>query len=228
MLMIRSAKIRQFLQTALPFFVMPLMVVLMPRGVQAEYYALVSFAMVIMALLLFTAGFEKREIGTRRMILVSVMTALSVLGRLLPLIKPITALTILSALYLGKEAGFLVGALSAVLSNFVMGQGPWTSFQMLAWGLIGLFAGIFAKPLLRSRALLYAYGLLSGAAYSMIMDVWTSVWTYREFTWLEYTGALWTALPFTVTYALSNLLFLMLFAKPVGDKLSRIKKKYGI
>lgn len=228
MLMIRSGRVRQILQIVLPFAVMPALVFLMPRGIQSEYYALASFIMVVLALLLFAAGFEKREIGTRRMIMVSVMTALSVLGRLLPLIKPITALTILSALYLGKEAGFLVGALSAVLSNFVMGQGPWTAFQMLAWGLIGLFAGICTKPLLRSRILLYGYGLLSGVAYSMVMDVWTTVWTYREFTWLEYLGALSTALPFTVTYALSNLLFLMLFAKPVGDKLSRIKKKYGL
>ena len=228
MLMIRSAKLRQILQTVLPFAVMPALVLLMPVGVQADYYALVSFVMVVLALLLFASGFEKREIGTRRMIMVSVMTALSVLGRMMPLVKPITALTVLSALYLGKEAGFLVGALSAVLSNFVMGQGPWTSFQMLAWGMIGLFAGICAKPLLRSRLLLYCYGLLSGVAYSMILDVWTTVWTYREFTWLEYSAAIQTALPFTVTYALSNLLFLMLFAKPFGDKLSRIKKKYGL
>ena len=228
MLIIRSERLRQVLQIALPFAVMPALVLLMPQGIQSEYYALASFVMVVLALLLFAAGFEKKEIGTRRMIMVSIMTALSVFGRFLPLIKPITALTILSALYLGKEAGFLVGALSAVLSNFVMGQGPWTPFQMLAWGMIGLFAGICAKPLLRMKPLLYLYGLLSGVAYSMIMDVWTTVWTYREFTWLEYVGALSSAFPFTVTYALSNLLFLMLFARPVGNKLSRIKKKYGL
>ena len=228
MLMIRSAKLRQILQTVLPFLVMPAVVLLMPRGVQADYYALVSFAMVVMALLLFAAGFEKREVGTRRMIMVSVMTALSVIGRLLPLIKPITALTVLSALYLGREAGFLVGALSAVLSNFIMGQGPWTPFQMFAWGIIGYVAGLLAKPLLRSRTLLYGYGLLSGVAYSMLLDVWTTVWTYEHFSLPEYAEALRYALPYTVLYACSNLLFLMLFAKPVGDKLSRIRKKYGL
>ena len=225
---IKSAGVRKILRNALPFAIMPALVLLMPLGVQAQYYALVSFVMVVLALLLFLAGFDRRELGTRRMIVVSAMTALSVLGRLLPIIKPITALTVLSALYLGPEAGFLVGALSAVLSNFVMGQGPWTPFQMLAWGLIGLFAGICAKPLKRSRLLLYGYGLLSGVGYSMLLDVWTTVWTYKEFTLREYAGAISTALPLTCLYAVSNVLFLMLFAKPVGDKLERIRKKYGL
>ena len=228
MWVIKSAGVRKILRTALPFAVMPALVLLMPLGVQSQYYAWVSFVMTVLALILFIAGFERQELGTRRMIVVSVMTALSVLGRLLPLIKPITALTVLSALYLGPEAGFLVGALSAVLSNFVMGQGPWTPFQMLAWGLIGLFAGILAKPLKKSRLLLYVYGLLSGVGYSMLMDIWTTVWTYKEFTLREYAAAISTAVPLTVLYAVSNLIFLMLFAKPVGDKLERVRKKYGL
>ena len=228
MIVIHSARIRRMLGTALPFAIMPALVLLLPVGVQAEYYALVSFLMVVLALLLFLSGFERRELGTRRMILVSVMTALSVIGRLLPLVKPNTALTVLSALYLGKEAGFLVGAMSAVLSNFIMGQGPWTPFQMLAWGLIGLFAGICAEPLKRHRALLYGYGILSGAAYSMLLDVWTTVWTYKEFTAEGYKAAMATGLPYAVLYAVSNLLFLMIFTKPIGEKLARIKKKYGL
>ena len=228
MITIQSARLRNVLRVALPFLIMPAIILVTALGWRAEHYALVSFAMVVLALLLFLSGFEKRELGTRRLILVSVMTALSVIGRLLPLIKPITALTVLSALYLGREAGFLVGAMSAVLSNFIMGQGPWTPFQMLAWGLIGLFAGIFAAPLRRSRLLLYGYGLLSGAAYSMLLDIWTTVWTYKEFTLSAYAAALVTALPYTILYALSNLIFLMLFSKPIGDKLSRIQKKYGL
>ena len=228
MLVIRSERIRRILRIALPFAIMPAIVLLLPLGIQSQYYALVSFIMVLLALLLFLAGFERRELGTRRMILVSAMTALSVIGRLLPLIKPITALTVLSAMYLGPEAGFLVGALSAVLSNFVMGQGPWTPFQMLAWGLIGLFAGIFAKPLKKSPLLLYIYGMLSGVAYSMLLDIWTTVWTYKEFTLPEYLAAITSALPLTALYAVSNVIFLCVFAKPVGDKLSRIKKKYGL
>ena len=228
MLVIKSEKIRRILRIALPFAIMPAIVLLMPKRAQSQYYALVSFAMTLMALLLFLAGFERRELGTRRMILVSVMTALSVLGRMLPLMKPITAITVLSAMYLGPESGFLVGALSAVLSNFIMGQGPWTPFQMLAWGLIGLFAGLFAKPLRGSRLLLYGYGLISGLGYSMLLDIWTTVWTYGKFTAAQYLAAVVSSMPYPVIYALSNLIFLMLLAKPIGDKLARIEKKYGL
>lgn len=228
MLVIRSERIRKLLRIALPFAIMPSIVLLLPLGIQSQYYALVSFLMVGLALLLFLTGFERREIGTRRMILVSVMTALSVIGRLLPVFKPITALTVLSAMYLGAEAGFLVGALSVVLSNAIMGQGPWTPFQMLAWGLIGFFAGILEKPLRRLPLLLYVYGILSGVAYSMLLDVWTTIWTYKEFTWGAYAAALTTALPMTCLYAVSNLLFLLILRKPIGDKLLRIRKKYGL
>ena len=228
MLVIRSEKIRRVLRIVLPFAIMPALVLLMPRALQAKYYAPVTFLMTGFALLLFLAGFERRELGTRRMILVSVMTALSVLGRMLPVIKPITALTVLSAMYLGPEAGFLTGALSAVLSNFIMGQGPWTPFQMLAWGLIGLFAGILSKPLRRSKVLLYGYGILSGLAYSMVMDIWTTVWTYGEFTIRQYAAAVASSMPYPVVYAVSNLIFLMLLAKPFGEKLARIEKKYGL
>lgn len=225
---IRSKPAGRMLRVLLPFAVMPALVLLLPKNLQAQYYAPVSLAMVILALLLFLAGFDRREIGTRRMILVSVMTALSVLGRLLPVIKPVTALTMLSGLYLGSEAGFLVGALSAVLSNFVFGQGPWTPFQMLAWGMIGLLAGTLAKPLTRSRLLLCFCGVLSGAGYSMLLDVWTTVWTYGVFSWQAYTAAIIAALPMTVLYAVSNVIFLAVLAKPIGDKLSRIRKKYGL
>lgn len=228
MIVLKNAKLRGILRTALPFLIMPAIILVTALGWRAEHYALVSFVMVLLALLLFLSGFEKRELGTRRMILVSVMTALSVIGRLLPLLKPITALTVLSAMYLGSEAGFLVGALSAVLSNFVMGQGPWTPFQMFAWGIIGFLAGLLAKPMQRSRLLLLCYGAVSGLTYSLLLDIWTVVWTYGEFTLREYWAATLTALPYTIIYSVSNLLFLLVFAKPVGDKLHRIDVKYGL
>ena len=106
-------------------------------------------------MVLFITGFERKVTGTRRMVLVAVMTAISVLGRFIPFFKPITALTVITAMYLGGEAGFLVGSLSALLSNFYFGQGPWTAFQMLAWGLIGYVAGLIAESLKRNRVFTY-------------------------------------------------------------------------
>ena len=162
------------------------------------------------------------------MVLVAVMTAVSVLGRFIPFFKPITAITVITAMYLGGEAGFLVGSLSALLSNFYFGQGPWTAFQMLSWGLIGLVAGFLSEQLKRSRVFLLIYGVVSGIVFSLIMDVWTVLWYSAGFDWDLYLASVGAAVPHTILYAVSNFIFLFVLAKPFGDKLTRIKIKYRV
>lgn len=227
MLVIKNANVRKIIKLLTP----PAVVAVVALGAlvfDEKLYAYITFAVTVLALLLFAAGFEKKKTGTRRLIIVAVMVALSVVGRFIPLFKPITALTIITALYLGSEAGFLVGALSAVISNFYFGQGPWTPFQMLAWGLIGLTAGLLSAPLKKNRLLLCVYGALSGIAYSFIMDIWTVLWYNNAFEPTLYISALVTAIPHTVMYTASNIVFLWLLAKPFGEKLERVKIKYGI
>ena len=197
----------------------------------SRFYALNTLLTTVMSLVVFLCGFERRKTGTRRMILVAVMTALSVIGRFIfvaiPAFKPITAITVITAVYLGGEAGFLTGALSAVISNFYFGQGPWTPFQMLAWGLIGLLAGLLNRPLRRSRIVLSLYGVFAGAAYSFVMEVWNVLWYNGGFNPPLYKAALMAALPFTITYAVSNVVFLNIVARPFGEKLDRVRIKYG-
>lgn len=228
MIVIRNKRLRDALRFALPFIAMPLLVLLGALVFDEKKHLLVSLGMACMALLFFLTGFERRKTGGRRMVIVSVMTALCIVGRFIPLFKPVTALTVITAMYLGGEAGFLVGALSAALSNFYFGQGPWTAFQMLAWGFIGLSAGWLAVPLKKHRALLLAYGVLAGAAYSLIMDVWNVLWYGGGFDWTLYAASVATALPHTVLYAGSNLVFLYFLAKPFGEKMERVRIKYGV
>ncbi len=228
MLLIKNNRLRTVLRVGIPFVGVPLLTFLGAVVFDEKRHLLVSLGVAVLALLLFAAGYEWKNIGSRRLIIASVMVALCVVGRFIPLFKPITAITVLSAVYLGGETGFLVGAMSAMLSNFYFGQGPWTPFQMLAWGLIGLFAGILSEPMKRHRTLLLVYGVLSGIAYSMVMDVWTVLWYDGGFNGRLYLTALLTALPHTVVYAVSNFVFLWFIAKPVGDKLERVKVKYGI
>lgn len=219
------------LRKGMSAFLLVLMVALVGGGAllfRQKSYISVSFAVAILSLLLFFCGFEQKRTGTGRLVLVAIMVALSVAGRFIPLFKPITALTVLTAVYLGGQSGFLVGALSALISNFYFGQGPWTPFQMMAWGLIGLVAGFLSRPLKHSRVWLCLYGVLAGIAYSMMMDVWTVLWTSGGFHLSLYLAAMVTAIPYTVIYALSNLIFLWIFAKPIGQKLERIRRVYGI
>ena len=228
MIVIANNRLRTILRYVIPFALIPSLVLLGAVVFNERRYLIISFGVAVLALLLFMTGFEKRNIGSRRMVVVAVMTALAVVGRFIPLFKPITALCVITAIYLGGEAGFLCGSLSVLISNIYFGQGPWTPFQMLGFGLIGLIAGYLSRPLIKSRVLLILYGVLSGVAYSFIMDIWTVLWYSGGFDWELYLAAIGSALPFTITYAVSNVLFLLLLGRPMGEKLARIKLKYGL
>ena len=124
---------------------------------RGKAYIFISVCTAVLSLLPFLIRFERGRTRTKNLVVLSAMVALSVLGRsafaFLPNFKPVTAIVVITGIYLGAENGFLCGALSALLSNFLFGQGPWTPFQMLAWGLIGLFAALLARPLKKSRTL---------------------------------------------------------------------------
>lgn len=195
-------------------------------------YAWVILCVTLLSCLPMFISFERNSADAKRLVMIAVMTALSVAGRFLfaalPGFKPVTAMVVITAMYFGSEAGFMTGALSAVISNFYFGQGPWTPFQMFSWGIIGLLAGLFARRLRRSRIWLSAFGVLAGVLYSLLMDIWTVFWADGYFNLTRYIAAVGSAAWFTAVYAVSNVIFLMLFAKPIGKILDRISVKYGI
>lgn len=228
MLVIRNRSLRRLLRVLIPFVAVPAAVLVGAYVFKDKVYAYISLIITILAIVLFISGFERRETSSRRMVIVVVMTVLSVIGRFVPVIKPVAAVTVISGVYLGGEAGFLVGAMTALISNFFWGQGPWTPFQMFSWGLIGLFSGLLADRLKLSKILLYVYGAFAGFLFSMIMDVWTVLWIDEGFSWEPYLAAVTTALPMTLLYSVSNVIFLSILFDPIGKKLERIKRVYGI
>ncbi len=197
-------------------------------------YVFISLVIVLLTLLPFFITFEKRQTSTRLLVVLAVLVALSVVGRFLfaaiPGFKPVTAIVILSAIYFGAEAGFLVGALTALISNIYFGQGPWTPFQMFAWGIIGFSAGLplIRRLLVKSKLALLLIGMFSGIFFSLLMDIWTVLSIDGTFNWKRYVTAVGLSVPFMITYAISNVIFLFLTIKPIGEKLARIKMKYGI
>lgn len=225
---IRSKKLRNLIRIITPFVLIPLVAILGTVIFDAKKHIFISLFVAVLSLLVFATGFERKSTGSRRLVISAVMIALSVVGRMIPVFKPVTAMTIISAVYLGPEAGFLVGSMSALLSNFFFGQGPWTPFQMLGWGLIGFIAGLLSKQLKKSRILLLIYGLVSGITYSFVMDIWTVLWHQGGFDLDLYIASIVTALPHTILYAVSNCAFLWLLAPAFGRKLERIKIKYGV
>ncbi|MCQ2462565.1 MAG: ECF transporter S component [Clostridia bacterium] len=232
MLVIKNSKARRLLKYSIPLVLIPCITVSSSFVFREKSYSAAAVIISLLALLLFSAGFEKKKTGSRRMVITAVLTALAVAGRFIftpvPGGNPITAFAVISGMYLGSEAGFFTGSVSAVLSNLFAGQGVWTPFQMLSWGLIGFFAGLLSFILKKNKIILSVYGIISAVAYSFLMDIWTVVWYNNGFKLSLFISAIATAAPFTAIYAVSNVIFLLLLSKPFGQKLERIKIKYGV
>lgn len=228
MIVIPGEKIRKILKVVIPGLLIPVLILFAYFSTRLKNYTVITLVLLFLSLILFMCSYEKKRIGSRRLVLASVMTALAVTGRFIPVLKPMAAIVVITGIYLGSETGFLVGALTAVISNFYFGQGPWTPFQMFALGSIGFMAGVLNKPLKQNRIILVFYGVVTGILYSMIMDIWTVLWYGEGFQFTLYLASQAAALPFTISYAVSNALFLWFMIRPFGDKLERIGIKYGI
>lgn len=197
-----------------------------------QQYNLIIMLLVVISWVPFYFKYELSHPKTREVVILAIMIALTTLARtlfvLFPSFKPVSALVIIMAVVFGKQDGFLCGSLSALISDFIFGIGPWTPFQMLAWGLIGYLAGIFWRQLYQNKWLLYGYGVVAGIIFSMIMDLWSVLAIDNSFNLSRYLFTVITALPVTITYIVSNVMFIFLFKDAMFKILQRIKLKYGI
>ncbi len=103
---------------------------------------------------------------------------------MLPQFKPVVAIVIISGVAFGGESGFLVGAVSMLVSNLMFGQGPWTPWQMFAAGIIGFIGGIlFKKGLLgRTRTSLCIYGFIATMViYGGLMNLYSALTSHSAF-----------------------------------------------
>ena len=198
-------------------------------------YMLTSILIVLETMVPFFVAFEGRKPQARELVILSVLSALAIGGRAvffaLPGFKPVAALVILTGVAFGAEAGFLVGAVTMLVSNVIFGQGPWTPWQMFAMGTIGLVAGLlFRKGLLnRDRLSLCVFGGMSiFLIYGAIVNP-TSVWMYQSEPTLKMILATFvTGLAADAVHAASTVFFLWFLTDSMLEKLDRVKVKYGL
>lgn len=198
-----------------------------------QKYNLLSLMAACLILAVFLAENERKPQDVRKMVLVAVLSAISALSRIvfaaIPHFKPVAAIVIVTGMSLGPEAGFLTGALSALVSNMYFGQGPWTPFQMFAWGIAGFFAGVLrSRGGLKSTLSICVYGAAAGIFFSLILDLWTVLSIDNSLNPGRYLAVTAAALPIMAEYAASNVIFLLLLKKPFETLFGRIKQKYGI
>lgn len=200
-----------------------------------RHYLTVSLLLLALASAPFFLLFEGRRPQVRELMVIAVLVALAVVGRgvffMLPQFKPVAAIVIISGISFGGEAGFLVGSLAALVSNIFFTQGPWTPWQMLAFGLIGFFAGIFYRWgwLKTERLALSLFGFFSiFILYGGIMNPASLVMYLSEITPQSLAAIFISGAPMDLVHALSTVVFLNLLAKPILEKLERVKVKYGL
>lgn len=156
--------------------------------------AALDMMVVVGSLLLFFAAYEWRRPSLRETMPVVVLAALAAAGRILfaplPDIKPVSAICIVAGAAFGRQSGFMVGALAALVSNFFFGQGAWTPWQMYAWGLVGYLAGVLfygknSQALVERPWGVYAYGFFAALLFGLVMNLWSILGFFQPQTFAE-------------------------------------------
>lgn len=203
--------------------------------VKGRMYYLISTMVVVEVMLPFFLRFEARRPQPRELVVIAVMAALAAVSRAAfafsPYLKPITGIIMITGIAFGAEAGFLTGAIGAFASNFFFGQGPWTPWQMFAYGFGGFFAGLifsrhrnWAKPWVLAPFGFLTILLLVGP----MLDSCTVFTMLTKFTKKSVLFIYGQGVPVNITHGIGCGLTLLLVSGPLLAKLDRLRLKYGM
>lgn len=200
------------------------------------HYLLISFAVVTVSILFLLFRFEQRKVEARELVLLAVLAAIASVARIpfasIPSVQPTTFVIIMSGFVFGAESGFMIGAVAALASNMILGQGPWTPWQMAAWGLVGFTAGLLRHTrLMKHQVGRVVFGVVWGFLFGWIMNLWgffAFTQVGNPITLKTVVGYFAGSALFDTFHALSNAFFLLMFGKSWIKMLERIKRKYGL
>ena len=198
-------------------------------------FYLVATVVVILALVPFFMTFEKRKPTARELVVVAVLCAIAVAARAAfiwaPNFKPIFAIIMIAGFAFGPETGFLVGAISAFASNIIFGQSMYTPWQMMAYGVAGLIAGLFMnrKNLINKGWKMGIIGFLTVLILvGPLLDTSVVLLYIPVITWSTVWPTYSAGIIVNLCQAACTFVALLLIGRPFMDKLERIKIKYGM
>lgn len=200
-----------------------------------EYYYPMAVLIIIAVCLPFFFSFEKRKPSSRELVVLACMAAIAVASRAafyaLPTVKPMCAIVIITAVCFGPQTGFICGVVSMFASNFIFGQGPWTPFQMIAMGTVGIVMGlIFYKRKICGNRILLAVigGIVCFAVYGLIVDISSVLMMTTEFSLKQILAIYASGLTYNVSHGITTAIILLIAGQAFIEKLDRIKTKYGM
>ena len=231
----RKISKRTKIATLLILFLIPITIFIGIYYLGDKKYYFISLLIILETMIPFAFAFENRKPKARELVIISSLCAIGVAGRtaffMLPQFKPVAAIVIISGVAFGGETGFLVGAITAFVSNFFFGQGPWTPWQMFSFGIIGFLAGImFQKGILRkTKTDMCVFGfLVTFVIYGGIMNPASVIMWQSNININMLLSSYVMGMPFDFIHAVSTVFFLFFATEPMLEKLERIKIKYGL
>lgn len=238
----RKTNWRFWLSLAIMVLLVPLAVVLFTRLKQSFYLS--GLTIIVLTIAAFFLHFEGRKPQARELVLLAVLCALAVASRaafgFVPHFKPMLAIVMLTGIAFGPEAGFLCGAISGFASNFIFGQGPWTPWQMFAYGIGGMLAGLFALcGILKKSPRAWRDGgwrdILGLTVFGFLCILLvvgplldTSTFFMAGFSASSPLAVYLAGVPVNCVHGSAVALTMLLFGKPLLDRLRRIQIKYGM
>lgn len=193
-------------------------------------WGLIATILVVLAVVAFLIEFESNAISSKEIALVAMLGTISAVLRVpfavIPNVQPCTYLIICSGYVFGPMAGFMVGAVTALVSNFFLGQGLWTPYQMFAWGLVGVSAA-YLRRFGMGRVGLIIFGIVCGYFYGWIINVWYWVVFIYPLTAKTFFIYQLTSVWFDTLHALGNALLLGLFGVKTIAILERFRKRFS-
>lgn len=193
-------------------------------------YKILSLIILIGTLLIIFVLYEKSNTTLKEISMTATIAAVAGVLRVpfaaLPNIQPTTFIVIISGYVFGPFFGFMVGACAAFVSNIFLGHGPWTPWQMFAWGIAGLSSGLLNKFInSNSRIILGIYGFIWGFLYDFILNLWYWLFFVYPLTLESFIALFSTSFFFDLMHALANFGFIFIFGKDLINLLSRYKDR---
>ena len=233
--------VRSILLTAVVALVLTPVTIFAAFSIGNRSYYLASVLIIMYAIVPFFVSFEQARPTAKELSLLAMMCVITMASRIifiwLPFFKPMGAFVVIAGIAFGPRSGFMVGAFSMFASNFIFGQGPWTPWQMFAFGLLGFLAGLLARVGVIPRknlgtgariAVSIGIGIVIVALIGPILDT-CSLFLFSTDITPETVVAIYGAglLPNAIQAAGSSVTFLLIGNASL-DKLSRVSTKFGI
>jgi len=179
----------------------------------------------------FFLRFEKRKVNSREIVLLAMLAAIAAISRVpfvsIPSVQPTSFIVIMAGIVFGAEAGFLVGAVAAIVSNIFLGQGPWTPWQMFAWGMMGMSAGLLRDVTwMKLRWGMSLFGFVWGYLFGWFMNIWFMMSNVESWSLNYFVSTYIASFYFDLAHGLANVLFIFFFGISWIKILNRFKSKY--